>query len=222
MPPPLIASWKGLIGRYEGSTADDVRRMVYEMGELTGQLESLVQMMEQICTVMEMAVEERRYEGRRIRHAISKFAQSSSLKRAQLRQQRARYEEMKLSVITNDRDIAIHMVNLLSFGAIEIGSPIDESILAACEQLGERASHRRRLGAQVHELREQAGSLVEQIRDTERQIKGLRERLETVIATSIDSLTEQQLRIESLEQERSRVEEKLCALAGRLVVSVPY
>ena len=169
-----------------------------------------------VFTLMDLSIEERRQEGRRIRHAIAKFAQSSSLNRSTLMKRRRRYDELTAALSDLDRQIAVQLVQIRSCGAIEVGTTLDGGLVEECLQLGNLARNRQQVSASVTGLRDEASTLMDQIRDTGVQIDSMRERLESIISVSASKLAEQQERIESLEQERARVEERLCQLAARL------
>ncbi len=215
-PPPLLAAWKRFVAQHATAAAEDRRRVVYEMGELVGQLESLVGMMEGICAMMESSVEERRHEGRRIRHAIAKFAKSASLKRSSLVEQGQRFEVLATELAELDLQILEHLNGLKAMETVHGGDALDDSTVQACAALGRSALCRQQVAADMAEAREQARALTEQISQTEAQVCSLRERLEGVIQSSADRLAEQQQRIESLEQERFRIESRLCELAASL------
>ena len=151
-----------------------------------------------------------------MRHAISKFAQSASMKRESLRQMRTRHDELSGAMKDLDRQIAVQVVQLRSGGAVELGTTLDDTLIEQCAQLGSLAQNRRQIRSSIQEIREQATTLMDRIRDSGVQIENLRERLEAAIGASAGKLAEQQERIESLEQERSRIERKLCQLSAHL------
>jgi chromosome segregation ATPase len=191
--------------------------VLYEMEELVGQLESLVSMMERICTIMEVSLKERRQEGRTIRYAIAKFAESGSLKRAALREGRERYERLKGQVSELDTRLAVALVELkTSSGTVNVGAPLGDDVVQACAELGRLAAERQQRAAELRSVREGAQQLMGQIRDTERQIATMRQRLEAVIGASARCGADQQTRIESLEQQRAQVEARLCGLVAEL------
>ena len=80
-PSGVLGSWKDLTEKTKKKQDKEHRHLVYEMEELTGQLDSLTNMMGQITGVMEVSEGRRRETGRRIRFAIDELANDASLKR---------------------------------------------------------------------------------------------------------------------------------------------
>jgi len=217
VPPPSLASWKGFVTRSRRLEVEGRRRILYEVEELVGQLDSLVDMMEQISTVMEMKQDAHREEGRRIRHAIDKFAQSVSIKRGTLQDLRQEFDALAAEMSELDRQIAVHVVNLQVSGRIEIGARLDERLVASCADLGNLAHGWMEHNARLAGLRKKGQTLSKQIRDNEMQIDALRERLGSVLLEASAAIETEQARIDSLEEERSRIETRLCGLAVDIV-----
>jgi serine/threonine-protein kinase len=96
MTPDILNSWKDFTWSALGRASDEDRRVVYEMEELSGKLESLFGMQESILTVMNATEEKARRTGRHIRFAIDRIASNISLRRTALSKEEIADLELKI------------------------------------------------------------------------------------------------------------------------------
>jgi chromosome segregation ATPase len=184
------------------------------MEELTGQLDSLTNMMGQITSVMEISEGRRRETGRRIRSAIDELANDASLKRQVLVTLSSKLEDARSRTDTLDGDIASAIDKLASHHG-KTGA-LDDATLDYCVSLGELAARRQKRETRHQQLETEVQDVQHQIDDIEFQIGELKKRVEDVYAETDQHLTEQQRNLESLEIERAAVEKKLCDLSSQL------
>ncbi|MBW2261546.1 MAG: protein kinase [Deltaproteobacteria bacterium] len=215
MPSGILDSWKDLTEKSRKSQDREHRHIVYEMEELTGQLDSLANMMGQITGVMDISEGRRRETGRRIRSAIDELANDASMKRQSLMKERSELDDSHARVEELDREIGDAIDQLASTRPGD-ASGIDEATLRTCIHLGDLASRRQQRSARTGEIGMEDQSVTEQIEDIEYQIRELKKRVEAVYEETDQHLTEQQRNLESLETERAAVESKLCNLSSQL------
>ena len=213
-PSGVLGSWKDLAEKTKQDR--EHRHLVYEMEELTGQLDSLTNMMGQITSVMEISEGRRRETGRRIRSAIDELANDASLKRQVLTKLSSKLDDARSRVDKLDGDIAAAIEKLTS--RRQAGA-LDDATLNYCISLGELAARRQKRETRHGQLETEVQSVQHQIADIEYQIGELHKRVEDVYQETDQHLTEQQRNLESLEIERAAVEKKLCGLSSQLGAS---
>ncbi len=215
VPSAVMGSWKDLTEKSKKSQDREHRHIVYEMEELTGQLDSLTNMMGQITSVMEISEGRRRETGRRIRSAIDELANDASVKRQLLMKMRSRLDDSEARIENLDREITGAIDRLASTTRDREGG-LDDATLNFCISLGELAARRQNREKGSHELGIEIRSVTEQVEDIEYQIGELKKRVEAVYEETDQHLSEQQRNLESLETERAAVEQKLCDLSSQL------
>jgi serine/threonine-protein kinase len=214
MPSGVMGSWKELTEEAKKKQDREHRHIVYEMEELTGQLDSLTNMMGQITSVMEISEGRRRETGRRIRFAIDELANDASMKRQVLETLRSKLDDARTRTGKLDGDIARAIERLSSHR--DKNDALDDATLNYCISLGELAARRQKRETRHQQLETEVQSVQEQINDIEYQIGELKKRVEDVYAETDEHLTEQQRNLESLEIERAAVEKKLCDISSQL------
>jgi serine/threonine-protein kinase len=80
--PDMLQSWCDFVERAKAKATPEDRRVIYEMDELTGQLESIFDMMQSVLAMMSATQDKSRRTGRHIRAAIDRLANTASLQRA--------------------------------------------------------------------------------------------------------------------------------------------
>jgi predicted nucleic acid-binding Zn-ribbon protein len=211
-PSGVLGSWKDLTEKTKKKQDKEHRHLVYEMEELTGQLDSLTNMMGQITGVMEVSEGRRRETGRRIRFAIDELANDASLKRQMLAKMASKLDDAQSRLGDLDGKIASAIDKLTAARDRQL----DDATLNYCISLGELASRRQKRETRLQQLQEETGTITHQIEDIEYQIGELKKRVEAVYEETDEHLTEQQRNLESLETERAAVEQKLCDLSSQL------
>jgi predicted nucleic acid-binding Zn-ribbon protein len=220
LPPVQVRSisgaWRDFAERQRETAGADERRVIYEMEELTGQLETFGGMVETLASQVEIIEADRREASLRIQHAIDELGREASGIRTRLAKRRYRMGSVESEIALRDVKIAAIVEGLSRETASIRASGIGDDVLSSCEALGELARERRELGRSRDELEREMRSIESEISDTGFQIEALGRRLPTMIDETEDRLAELGRGLEGLERERSEIEARLARMASQV------
>lgn len=211
-----LGSWKNFTDRSRGKAGTRTRQVLYEMEELTGELESLGSMKERVVQVMETIERECSETQRRIQYAVDELAQDASAKRSRLMRRRSQLTDLKEDLASLDLKLTVKLAELGGVASRAGQSGVDEEILGECIRLGQMAGRRRELALKGEEVAADVETLQEQVKDIAFQIESLRNRLDGVDREAQEKLAEQKSAMDTLEKQRADVESRLVNLSSRV------
>jgi hypothetical protein len=212
----LLGSFKQFTDRSRGKAGTQTRRLLYEMDELTGKLESLASMKERVAGVIELIESDRRDTSRRIEYAIDELAKDASAQRFKQMKRRAQLSDLGTDLATLDVRIASTAESVATTAETIRRHGVTEESIGEIIRFGQMASRRRDMTRRIEEIGAEVAALDGVVRDFTFQIEALGKRLQSVADEAEQKLAEQQMSMETLEKERALVEVKLCALTGRV------
>jgi serine/threonine-protein kinase len=213
-----LDSWKQFTQRKSGRVESSQRRILYEMEELTGKLETIEGMMDRLHSFIEIQEESRKEVMERIQQAIDELAEDASMKRYSLIKRREALTSIEPEGTLLHDELMILVETLLEGVGRARDAGLDEGQLVACERLGELARKKRIHDEKARALEGKMHEITIELEDIGSQIAALTGRFKGIDEETHENLAEHHSKLASLERESADIESRLAVLSARIDV----